>query len=299
MSDKCIVVERVNERDIDLLLMRLFVENKAVCALFLPNNAQIISVAHSVANLHGESDIVVKYLLAEKQYALLIENKIDAPAQEEQNRRYSLRGDLMMEQEEISDYSVWIVAPQEYLYQNNEAQKYDNKVSYEEILKACESENDIFSCSLLRKAIEKKKDNIIIDDAVTAFWLKYYEYRENSYPHLKLHKSSYKKGSQATWPDFETKHYIRGTKILHKSEKGYVDLEFRGKAEDKHWLARQTAGQLNEGMDWVITGKSASIRMEVPKIDFSKPFENYLKEIKEVFEAVDKLDKLAKTLTIE
>ena len=299
MKDINVVLERVSERDIDLLLMRIFIENKAVSSLFLPNRAKIVSVAHSVANLHGESDIIVKYVLNEKECAVLIENKIDAPAQEEQNERYFLRGDQMMEQEGISDYSVWIVAPQQYLDKNHEVWKSANKVSYESILSACEDEKDWFSCALLRKAIEKKQDASIVDDAVTSFWLKYYEYQEKYYPHLKLHKSSYQKGSQAIWPDFETKYYIKGTKILHKSAQGSVDLEFRGKAKDKDLLASQTYGQLSEDMYWVITGKSASIRIEVPKIDFSKPFENYTKEVKDVFEAVNKLDKLAKKIIIK
>ena len=297
-EQQLIILERVCERDIDLLLMRLFTERKEAVKLFLEPDCDIVSVAHSVSNLHGESDIVVTYRQKEKLCALMIENKIDAQAQDEQYERYRLRGDSLMEQEKVTDYKIYIVAPQEYLRKNGEAQKYKNKVAYEDILTKCKQENDLFSCALLQKAIDKSPETAIIDNAVTEFWLKYYTYQETFYPHLELHKSSYQKGPNATWPDFKTKQYIKGTKLLHKSEQGFVDLEFRGKAEEKPRLYNETHNQLEPGMQWVITGKSASIRIEVDKIDFSKPFEQYEKEIKKAFEAIDRLYRLAQRLNI-
>ena len=282
--------ERVCERDIDLLLMRLFIERKKASYLFLNDKCIIESVAHSVTTLHGESDIVVFYKENNERKALLIENKIDAPAQTEQMQRYDLRGKQMVENSEIVEYIVWITAPKEYL--DNRAEGYNNKMSYETLLKECETENDIFSCSLLQEAIDKRPEDMPVDENITAFWLEYYKYQEQFYPELKLHKSSCKKGPNATWPDFSTKEYIKGTKILHKSEKGYVDLEFSGRGEEINKLKRLTDGMLYENMRWEPTGKSASIRIIVKKMDFSKPFNNYLDEIKEVFEAVRMLNKL-------
>ena len=289
-------LERVCERDIDLLLMRLFVERRKASYLFLDEDCEIEKVAHSVSTLHGESDIVVYYRSTGERYALLIENKIDAPAQQEQNARYEKRGQQMVESEEVAGYTIFITAPQEYLNQNQEAAMYTNKVAYEEILEACENENDMFSCVLLKKAIMKKQDDTIVDEAVTAFWLEYYKYQETFYPNLRLHKSSYQKGPNATWPDFSTKERIRGTKILHKSEKGCVDLEFRMEKDELRKVKAITRELGLDGMQWVTTGKSESIRIHVPRIDFSKSFELYQDEIKKVFEAVTQLYKIVENI---
>ena len=51
-----------------------------------------------------------------------------------------------------------------------------------------------------------------------------------------------------------------------------------------------------DGMQWVTTGKSESIRIHVPRIDFSKSFELYQDEIKKVFEAVTQLYKIVENI---
>ena len=107
-----IKLERICERDIDLLLMRLFVSNSNVCELFY-NKAgltdyKIESVQHSAIDLYGESDIEVLMQKDGFRYLIMIEDKIDAPAQAEQYERYVKRGKKYIKENVIDDFLVFI-----------------------------------------------------------------------------------------------------------------------------------------------------------------------------------------------
>ena len=54
---------------------------------------------------------------------------------DEQCNRYSIRGQKGIENNEYSDFKVFIVCPEKYYEQNTEAKKYDYHVFYEECLK--------------------------------------------------------------------------------------------------------------------------------------------------------------------
>ena len=113
-------------------------------------------------------------------------------------------------------------------------------------------------------------------------------------PHLLLHVNRGKKGPNATWPDFRT--VLSDAKILHKSEKGVVDLQFRGSAEKIGSLQKLVAPFIDADMRIEKAGNSAVVRLKVPIMDFSKEFNSYNEEIKIVFAAIDRLNRLALTL---
>jgi len=293
-----IKLERICERDIDLLLMRLFVSNSNVCELFY-NKAgltdyKIESVQHSAIDLYGESDIEVLMQKDGFRYLIMIEDKIDAPAQAEQYERYVKRGKKYIKENVIDDFLVFIVAPEDYLIRNTHARKYQKQISYEDILEKCKIEGDCFSVALLEKAIDKGLNPGQIDDLVSDFWRKYYTYQEQHASNLKLYKSSTQKGSNATWPNFKTE--LRGVKIVHKSEKGFVDLQFARKAVCITELADVLNQYRDKDMNWHIANKSAALRIEVCPIDFSEPFEKYLDEIPIVFDAVNRLEKITQKI---
>lgn len=287
-----LVLKSAFERDVDLVLVRAFYEYNEIAKLFLYEGDEILEIWHSAMELHGESDLQIIVNRDQKRHAILIEDKIDAPAQPNQYERYCERGNRGIEEGRWISYTVYIAAPQIYLDHNNEAKKYQpNQVAYEDILKAIQ--HDSLSRAILETALKRSEGILpgIIDDSVTAFWDAYYDYCERNAPHLLLHVHRGKKGPNATWPDFKT--VLKGAKILHKSELGCVDLQFRGAAEQIDQLRGSLKGVLAPNMIICKVGNSAAVRIRVPVMDFSKEFAYYQKEIVKVFSSINQLNDLA------
>jgi hypothetical protein len=285
-----LILKAAFERDVDLVLARAFYEQNRAALLFLRAEDKVLQVQHSAMELHGESDLLVLVERNGSRHAILIEDKVDAPAQPDQYQRYCERGNRGKAENRWDYYTVFIAAPQKYLESDREARKYPNKVSYEEIRDALE--NDLFSLAIIETALKKSEGLLpsVVDDAVTAFWEAYYDYHSEHAPDLLLHINRGKKGPNATWPDFATK--LKGVKILHKSEKGVVDLQFRGMGSKLDELNAMLP-QRDSDMKLVKAGNSAVVRIYVPTMDFSKEFAIYETEMAVVFDAVNRLNQLA------
>lgn len=287
-----LVLKSAFERDVDLVLVRAFYEHNDVTKLFLYEGDEILEIWHSAMELHGESDLQIIVNRDQKRHAILIEDKIDAPAQPNQYERYCERGNRGVEEGRWASYTVYIAAPQKYLDSNDEAKKYHpNQVAYEDILRAIQ--HDSVSLAIMETALKRSEGILpsIIDDSVTAFWDAYYDYYERNAPHLLLHVNRGKKGPNATWPDFKT--VLKGAKILHKSEQGCVDLQFRGAATQIDRLKESLNGVLTPNMMICKVGNSAAVRIQVPVMDFTKEFSSYFAEIAEVLSAINQLNDLA------
>ena len=99
------------------------------------SGAKVVEVEHSKMDVElGETDITVIVQNGDSKHGLLIEDKIDAIAQPEQCKRYDERGKLGVKNNDYDSYDVFIVAPQKYITDNEEASKYSNKVLYEELV---------------------------------------------------------------------------------------------------------------------------------------------------------------------
>lgn len=204
-----IVFERIYERDIDLLLIRLFAENHPACGLFCRKAGiegySIKEIRHSAKSLHGESDVEVWMEADNQRYVLMFENKINAPAQPKQCARYSDRGNAYIRNGKADRFSVFIVAPADYLAANGEAQKYDKfQVSFEELKEQMYPDYDTFMIAILDRGIEKYRNAIIIDQQVTAFWQAYIAFQEKYAPELDLCKNISERGATSSWISFGT-----------------------------------------------------------------------------------------------
>ena len=298
----------VSERDMDLLFLEEMVSSQDFLNIFLSKinllNAKICSVEQSKVNIeYGESDMTVIVEKNGDKYGLLIEDKIDATAMPNQSGRYISRGEIGKGNGDYKDFFVFIVAPKKYLEKNIEAQKYPNSITYEECLSYFRSKQDnrsIFKAQQIEQAIYKQKHGyqVIENKAVTDFWDKYITYQEERYPNLWLVSKRGPRGTNASWPHFNT--VLDDMFIYHKSEFGYVDITILGAADKIIDLEKELAKILGDftaqGLSVVKTGKSAAIRKRVPKIDFTKPFENYEKEISLCFEAIKDLCEIAKQI---
>ncbi len=301
----------VSEHDMDMLFMEEFSCSERFLSLFTDaigiSNATLLSIELSKTEISlGESDITVILQSEGIRIGLLIEDKIDAIAMPEQSARYSLRGQKGIERGDYNRFFVFIIAPDKYLKHNKEAQKYPNKITYEIILDYFKSLDDIrseFKIMQITQAIDKQKRGyqVVVDTAVTSFWKQYWDLQREQYPDLFfLYKGEYK-GSNATWPRFNT--VIEGLFIYHKTEFGVVDLTFEGCSNSLTAIERILSETINDylqiGYTINPTGKSAAVRLSVPKLDMHESFNKQKFDVNTCLACVKKMSEMVKKLDID
>ena len=244
----------------------------------------------------GESDITVILEKGSHRIGILIENKIDAIAMPSQRKRYNLRGIKGINDYQYDEFFVFMVAPSDYLKENSEAKLYENKVSYEEIKEALSG--DAFSRVLIEKALEEKRNGYVAieNKMVTRFWGKYYEFIRNNYPQIKIHEINGPRGSRAAWPELTTDY--PQVIIIHKSDRGYMDLTFNKMANHVSVFNKYFENKVPKECSVVKTGKSLSVRLKVPIIDFKNDFDNYINEMSECMNGAMKLYEFLKSINI-
>ena len=170
-----------------------------------------------------------------------------------------------------------------------ELQKFMRKIDYMEILR-------LDGKNLIKKAIKEKKKGykVVENKAVTLFWEKYYDLVENKFSDLKLNRIEGPRGSDANWPIFSTQ--IKKVKILHKADRGFVDLTFRRVSQYYSEVYDIVKNVLKENMTLQKTGKSLAIRIIVPKIDFKKDFEEQEENVIKCLEVVRELQEFMKKI---
>ena len=266
------------------------------------NNASVLSLEQSKTDAAlGESDMTVIVESAGQKIGLLIENKIDAAAMPEQSARYVMRGQKGIERGDYDKFCIFIIAPEKYLSQNKEAQKYPYRIEYEAVLKYFESINDPrsdFKIQQIKHAIEKQKSGYQVEEdiAVTSFWAEYAKFQKVHYPDVYFIYNSEVKGAKARWPRFNT--VIDRLYIHHKTETGTVDLVFDGCADKitsiEKLLAHTVCDYTKEGYIIRPVGRSAAVRLYVPKLDLHRPFDEQQSEVAVGLAAVKKLSDLVK-----
>ena len=111
----------VQERDMDLMFMESLLTDDGFVWLFLNiagiacNSVEVLIVALSETDPeYGESDITAILSIDGKKHALLIEDKINAPAMPRQCARYNQRADKAKSKGKYDDYAVFIICPEAY-----------------------------------------------------------------------------------------------------------------------------------------------------------------------------------------
>lgn len=104
------------------------------------------------------------------------------------------------------------------------------------------------------------------------------------------------KGAAASWPEFRTS--LGTIKVIYKSQKGYVDLEFPKYGDNVADLRSKVKGKMTSSMQIWKTGKSASVRISNDRwiLDFSQSFDEQMAVITEVLQAVSPLCEFAAML---
>lgn len=300
MSETKCIFNGLSEHDMDMLFLQLFAIDVGFTSLFL-NAASFNEVEYSIDSIElsktdsklGESDITVILTAGRKKVALLIEDKIDAIAMSEQAARYIKRGDKGVKKGEYDSFLSFIVCPQKYYDNSEEAHKYPHVVTYEtirEYLKTKDSSLYRTYCQQIDQAIEKAKKppKVEVDEHANRFFRKYKDYQEENYPELNL---TTKRDANGYWAHYTTR--FGSVYLYHKIEAGFIDLTFN-KASDHideltivaEWLRKHGF----ESVSAVKTGMAGALRVIVPKLNNQIPFEeNDNEEIETCFRTISKL----------
>lgn len=299
-------IEAVTERDIDLLLLEELTVSEDFFAWVInktvkQKNAKPYKVWHSLMDAEfGESDLVLLYKDGREKKALLLENKIDAIAQPEQAERYIKRGEKGIVDGLWKEFATCLVAPETYLDSTANASLYQYQLSYESIRKWYLKQGDVrakYKAQIVLEAIEKSRRGytIVPDDRVSAFWFRYYELAKQHAPDLELARPS-KKPAKSCWIAFKPKSLPKGIRIVHKLDRGYVDLEIRGAAKDAEQLIAKLQEVIPKNVSIEITGKSLSLRHEVPIVNHFGNADDQAEEVKQGLLAASALLELSSSI---
>ncbi len=306
-------ISYVAERDVDLMLLEELNVSIAFREWFTsrfsaePTRWSVFLGAwHSVVHSElGESDLVC--LLADSQgsrHALLIENKIDAPAQTDQCARYRKRGEAGVRDGTWTSFQTVIVAPDSYLNSKVQPGDYDTQIKYEMLHDWFESGHldharSKYRAKVLKSAIEQQRRGYqhVPDPAVTAFWQGYWSLVQADYPHLAMRRPG-QVAAGSDWPEFRNSALGKGRKIVHKLQLGVVDLQIDGASAKVDAIASVNARALGTEFSVVVTGKSAAVRVHVPAIDRCGSLLMQEVEVRRGLEAASRLLALSPTLTM-
>ena len=299
-------VERKYERDIDLLLAEEL-EVNAAFALWLKartkfsgNEGTIAGVFVSRSDNLGESDLVAVYRRPDGTcFAILIEDKVDAPIQPDQASRYRLRAERSIQRGEFDAFTVILCAPAFYIDNSTGAGSFDGTVSFEDIAD-CLAEDDSprsrYRAAFLRTAAVRRVNNWVreVDDATESFWRAAYEIAAKEFPILEMKPLKVTKGS--SWINFRP-HFMptmpRRIYVSVKGDRGFMDLTFSGTSCDIfHDLV---AHLLESDMTVHQTAASTAIRLQTSGFTPEDGLENGVPKVRKAFESCSRLIRFYRT----
>lgn len=292
-------VSWLRERDIDLLLCAELhagggLKNLLARRVGYPG-AKFSGAWVSHAEQDGESDLIAAFDTKDGLVLGLIENKIAAPFQPEQGQRYAERAQRWSASDGIARVVTVLIAPDGYMSRSG-AEAFEVRILYEELSKALREEIDPrseFLAKTMEDGVEALRRGYVMtpDVAVSGIWLACWKMSLESAPKLNFSEPSLKPGLSHWF-------YFRGAEglsdldwrravVVYKAERGQVDLQFGGTSVTQ--LSQRSRGILQPSMKLVPAAKSASIRIIVPIVDFSRPPEDQRQEIIEGLAACEVL----------
>jgi hypothetical protein len=281
-----LALEAVAERDIDLLLLEELTVSNNFARWFIsrtfPSDTvlnEVSSARHSVSDPSGESDLELVFVDARgRRLGLLIEDKVSAPAQPDQADRYRQRASRGVEAGSWAEARTCIVAPKRYLELSEDAQRYDASISYEDVVSWFEqtATNDPrakYRAEIVTAALDQARRGYtkVRDEAVTAFWRKYWVDVDDLFPELEMQDPG-DRSAQATWVVFRPKTLAPPRTLNHKLTMGVVDLNTEYPAARVPELGTAWTRFLAPDMSVVATGKSLSVRVTITQLDIQADY---------------------------
>jgi hypothetical protein len=296
-------VERKYERDIDILLAEEFAVSAEFASWFQQKtkfaglSARLVDVFVSKADSSGESDLVILFEAESQRFALLIEDKIDAPLQPEQEARYRRRAQAAVRRGEYSDYQVILCSPRAYFEAQPKVASFDAFVSYEEISgfirEFDRSRRGEYRASFIATAASRSINTWarIDDEATNSFWNAAYRLASRDFPILEMRKPRFTKDQ--TWLSLRPRTLPMQPKqiqVLIKGDRGYVDLTFSNTTA--HLFASAVTATLLDDMTVHQTAAAAAIRIETPGFRVTDGIVEGIPKVRSAFAAAERLVRL-------
>ena len=294
-------VDRKYERDIDLLLAEEFSVHPAFASWvlsktkFAGHEAEVVDVHVSRADVQGESDLIVVFARpAGDRFALLIEDKLDAPLQPEQAERYRLRAEKEVSLGICADYEIILAAPRHYIEGYPGLDGFDVKIAHEEIgaaiAKLDPSPRGRYRADFIGTASTKRINTWKPqrDVATDAFWDAAYRIATAEFPTLEMKPIRVTKGS--TWINLRPRDMPTMPKRIYislKGDRGFVDLTFT--KTTAHRFHQQVNAMLTDGMSIHQTGEATAIRVETDGFAMTDEIELGLVRVRSAFSASARL----------
>lgn len=292
-------VERKYERDIDLLLAEEFMVNPSFAdwfkarTAFADRGAVVQDVFVSRADVLGESDLIVLYAGDAGRFALLIEDKVDAPLQPEQAARYRQRGEREIEAGFCAAYATVLCAPRHYIESRSDLGDFDHLIALEEVAGFIRQGGDAraaYRADFLEASSTRRVNTWTRrpDQATDELWRAAHELAVAEFPNLEMKPLTVTKGS--TWitirPD-DMPTMPKRVYISLKGDRGFIDLTFTSTTTPTfHARVRDLLG---DGMSIHKTGASTAIRLAVEGFRTEEVLEEALPKVRAAFEAADRL----------
>jgi hypothetical protein len=230
-------VERIYERDVDLLLAEEFAVNPAFpdhiksLTKFAGERATLAEFWVSKSDTLGESDLVVVYQHSDG-FALLIEDKVDANLQPDQAARYRMRAERERSKGMYADIEVVLCSPAFYLENRGDLDVFDRRVSFEQLADFLDASDrrSKYRAAFLRTAANTKKINAWVredDPATNAFWNAAYDLACSEFAILEMKRPALTKDS--VWIALRPNGLPTMPKRVSvelKGKNGHVDLTF-------------------------------------------------------------------------
>jgi PD-(D/E)XK nuclease superfamily len=285
----------VAERDIDLLLMEEFHASDVFVTWFCKclglSDVRAEGAWHSVSDVDGETDLLLRVEAEGRRVAVFIENKVSALEQHEQAQRYHIRAARDQQQGRCDTYVIVICAPERYLAGLNPQSKYQYQVSYEQIATWFSEQPDRRSAwrrQVVDHAIEQARRGyqMVLHPAHTAFHAAYFEIVRSNFPDLVM-KPVKMRGSGSTWIVLKGRDFPKhDVQIEHKLTDGIVRLS----------LFKHTLAELRElHIDWpedvrlIELPKSVTADIVVARIDPEQLIENQREAVDQALQAARRL----------
>lgn len=292
----------LRERDIDLLLCsELHCDGSPLHKLFVGDwnhgIAEFDGAWVSYVDAEGEADLVAAFKSGDKSLVLLIEDKIDAEFQPEQPERYRRRARRWAAGSAPgAKVETVLFAPADYLGKDG-SELFDRQISYEAAIAALSASGDPrtrFLAQILKSGIDSQRQGYkpLYDDAATQVWNAIWEIANAVTPQLRMRKPPPRPAGSTFiyFPDAEgmaTAETRRRAEIVYKPARSFADLQFSNTLAET--LRNAVGGALDRDMAVAAAGKSASIRIKIPVVDFGKSSDGQEESIRQGLQAAERL----------
>ena len=237
---------------------------------------------------NGETDVTVVYTDVDgSRAAILIEDKIDAKFQKDQAMRCRVRGEVGVKNGDWTGFTTCLCAPKAYATPYFAGPDWDRAVCLEEVvdmLKKCDDDYAAFLADAIGRAVNKYHNGGFVEvPAASAFWKRYGELCLAEFPDLPISRLAERQGVAGPWPGFAADRLHHRVRLEHKPQFNCVDLTLKDYTYQQ--ALERLSGRLPDGFAIKSTPPSSAVRIEVPHIVATEPFDDQIEAVRGVFKA--------------